>query len=46
MTFEQQIKVAEKIGKQVWQEFDKHDTAIRQEIDQEIERLKAEIETL
>ena len=25
---------------------DKHDTAIRQEIDEEIERLKAEIETL
>ena len=25
MTFEQQIKVAEKIGKQVWQEFDKHE---------------------
>lgn len=37
---------AEWVMKYIGELLDKHDTAIRQEIDEEIERLKAEIETL
>ena len=37
---------AEWVMQYIGELLDKHDTAIRQEIDEEIERLKAEIETL